>query len=102
MASALSLVWKMAGVPDPVEEFRFHPRRRFRFDFCWVDLKLALEVEGGAWTGGRHVRGKGFIADLEKYNEALCLGWRVLRVTPQQLQSGKAAEWIMRAAKGEI
>ena len=75
------------GMPEPVAEFRFHPVRRWRFDYAWPDAKVALEVEGGIWTGGRHTRGAGFVADLEKYNTATALGWRVLRTTPKGLRS---------------
>jgi hypothetical protein len=48
---------------------------------------VALEVEGGVWTGGRHTRGAGFLKDVEKYNRAAVLGWRLLRVTPDKLVS---------------
>ena len=67
-------------------EHRFHPTRRWRFDFAWPDHKLAVEVEGGAWTGGRHTRGSGFVADCDKYNAATVLGWRVLRYTTSHLR----------------
>ena len=76
------------GLPIPQPEFRFHPVRRWRFDYAWPASLIAVEVEGGAWTRGRHTRGKGFIADLEKYNEAQVLGWVVLRYTPDQLAKG--------------
>ena len=46
---------------------------------------VALEVEGGIWIGGGHNRGKGFAKDIEKYNEAVIFGWRVLRVEPSDL-----------------
>jgi len=59
---------------------------------------LAAEIEGGAWTQGRHTRGKGFIADMEKYNCAVLMGWHILRFTPTQVESGEAAltvkEWF--------
>lgn len=74
-----------AGVEPPVSEFRFHPTRRWRFDFAWPAKRVAVEIEGGAWSGGRHTRGSGFIADCDKYNAATLLGWRVLRFTPQHL-----------------
>ena len=58
--------------------------------------KVGIEIEGGAWTQGRHTRGKGFIADMEKYNHAALLGWRVLRFTPQQVLDGTAIAFIKK------
>lgn len=75
------------GLPEPVTEFRFHPTRRFRFDYAWPAYAVALEVEGGAFVGGRHTRGAGFRADVEKYNEAARLGWTVARTLPEGLCS---------------
>lgn len=75
------------GVRTPVREFHFHDTRQWRFDFAWPESWVALEVEGGAFSGGRHTRGAGFREDLAKYNEATRLGWRVLRVLPEQLDS---------------
>lgn len=60
-------------------EYKFHPIRRWKFDFADPKNKIAVELEGGIWTNGRHTRGKGFKADTEKYNEAVKLGWKVLR-----------------------
>ena len=76
------------GVGWPEPELRFHPHRKWRFDYAWVAEKIALEVEGGIWTQGRHTRGAGFLADMEKYNAAVLLGWRVLRTTPDKLADG--------------
>lgn len=69
----------------PEAEYRFDPSRKWRFDWAFVADKIALEVEGGVWTRGRHLRGKGYLGDLEKYNAAAIQGWCVLRVTPDQL-----------------
>ncbi|NYZ70022.1 hypothetical protein H0A36_28820, partial [Endozoicomonas sp. SM1973] len=60
-------------LPKPVTEYKFHPKRRWRFDFAWPDKKLAVEVEGGGWVNGRHNRGQGFANDMEKYHEAMDL-----------------------------
>ena len=78
---------KQNGLPEPVREFRFHPTRRWRFDFCWPEKRVALEVDGGVWTRGRHTRGAGWLKDTEKLNEAACRGWRLLRTTPSDLCS---------------
>lgn len=63
-------------------EHKFLKERRFRFDFACIDLKIAIEVEGGIWSNGRHVRGAGYIRDMEKYNLATIYGWRLLRYKP--------------------
>ena len=73
------------GLPAPEREYRFDPKRRWRFDFAWPSLRIAVEIEGGVWVRGRHVRPTGYLADLEKYNRAVVLGWRVLRYAPHQL-----------------
>lgn len=81
-------------------EVRFHPVRRWRFDFAFPDRRLAVEVEGGIYGHGRHQRVGGFTADCEKYNEAALLGWVVLRVTPAQVKAGAALGWVAKALAG--
>ncbi len=68
-----------------VKEYKFHPERRWRFDYAIPAHRVALEVEGGVWTGGRHTRPQGFLGDIEKYNTATLMGWRVFRTTPDEL-----------------
>ncbi len=75
-------------------ELRFAPPRRWRFDFAWPQQRIALEIEGGTWVGGRHNRGAGYVNDLEKYNTATLLGWRLLRVTPEMVSDGTALSLI--------
>lgn len=70
---------------DCVREYRFDPSRRWRFDYAIPAHKIAIEVEGGVWTQGRHTRPAGFLGDMEKYNAAAVLGWRILRTTPSNL-----------------
>jgi very-short-patch-repair endonuclease len=88
------------GIPDPEPEFRFAPPRRWRFDYAWPGHKVALEIEGGVWTGGRHTSGAGFCKDMEKYNAAAVAGWRVLRCQPKELR-GAAIYELLNAALGE-
>ncbi len=100
---ALALHLRADKVEGWVREHRFHPTRRWRFDFAWPELLFAVEVEGGIWTGGRHNRGSGFQADLEKYGEAQLLGWVVYRCSTEMVTNGTAIDVIKRlleAAKG--
>ena len=63
---------------------------------------LAVEVEGGSWIHGRHVRGRGFEADCEKYNAAVLLGWRILRFTPAMVESGAALSAVKRVFQMQL
>ena len=90
----MDLIWEVYGIPTPETEFKFHPTRKWRFDFAWADARIAVEIEGGIWTSGRHTRGRGFMGDLEKYNEAQALGWRIFRFTPKQLRTGEAQNFM--------
>ena len=83
------------GIPEPEREYRFHPSRRWRMDFCWPDQKVAVEIEGLTWNdkGGRHQRAQGFVADCEKHEAAQALGWIVYRVPGPWIQEGERAIW---------
>lgn len=84
------LAWRMAPLPgaDLVAEFVFHPTRKWRFDFAFPSVKLAIEIDGR----GRHQTVAGTRGDCEKHNEALRMGWRVLRFPATDKQ--QAREWV--------
>jgi len=84
------------GLPAPTPELYFAKPRRWRFDFAWEPQRLAVEVDGAVFTGGRHTRGTGYEKDIEKYAEALCRGWRVLRVTTGMVRDGRALGYLER------
>ena len=88
---------QLVGFPDPATELLFHPKRKWRFDYAWEAQKLALEVHGGIHSGGRHTRGRGFVEDRAKMNEATLLGWTVLEVTPEHIKSGQLRAWLLAA-----
>lgn len=91
------------GLPEPVAEYRFHPSRKWRIDWYFEGengRKVALEVEGGVWTGGRHTRSGGFVGDMEKYNEMAAAGILLLRVEPKNLLSQKTINLIKSALYG--
>lgn len=82
----------------PAREYKFHPERKWAFDFAWPEQKLAVECEGGTKFGkSRHSYGKGFEGDCEKYNAAQVLGWRVLRFTMDQIQRMEAIKAVQEA-----
>lgn len=95
----VELICRADGLPMPVPELKFHPTRRFRFDWAWTDQKIALEIDGGVWSGGRHTRGAGFMRDQEKTNLAALDGWLVFRCTPQTIHT--AMQLVKQALQQE-
>lgn len=88
---------QLVGFPDPATELVFHPKRRWRLDFAWPTRMIAVEIHGGIHSGGRHTRGKGFVEDRAKMNEAALLGWTVIEATPEHIQSGQLRAWLLAA-----
>ncbi len=82
---------RVLHLPEPDSEAGFDPKRKWRFDFLWRKSRVAIEIEGGTWSGGRHVSGKGYANDCEKYNAAALAGFMVLRFTGDMLRDGRAA-----------
>ena len=88
---------QLVGFPDPATELVFHPKRKWRLDYAWPTRMIAVEIHGGIHSGGRHTRGKGFVEDRAKMNEATLLGWTVLEVTPEHIKSGQLRAWLLAA-----
>lgn len=80
-------------------EYHFHPMRQWRVDFAFLSQRLAVEIEGGHWSGGRHTRGSGFERDIAKYNALVIDGWRLLRFTSAMVKSGDALTVIRFALR---
>ena len=82
------------------KEVRFHPTRRWRFDFVVSNLdnlnQCAVEIEGLTQSGGRHQKIQGYQKDCEKYNEAELLGWTVFRFTRAHVVGGEMLNVISR------
>ena len=103
----LSVQLEQAGIPFE-REYRFAPPRRWRADFylghymgsnsCLECGKpILVEIDGGGYVAGRHSRGAGMEKDAEKQSAAAILGYRVVRVTPKQVEDGRALSWIRQA-----
>lgn len=96
------------GVGQPTPEYRFHAERRWRFDYAWPKVKVALEVEGGVFgfadpktgqrrSGGAHSSITGIKRDMEKYSIAAVMGWCVIRILPTDLTSWKTLAMVEEA-----
>lgn len=94
---------RKAGLPKPEREVTFAKvplNRNWRWDFCWADHWLALEVQGAIFTQGRHTRGAALLREMEKLNAGAMLGYRVMFTTPKQLASPELVAQIYGAING--
>ena len=91
ISSALNIL----GV-EHEREYKFLHDRRFKFDIAIPGQKIAVEFEGGIFSGGRHTRGKGYANDAKKYNLATMHEWKLLRFTSANV---KKLNWEFEAAE---
>jgi very-short-patch-repair endonuclease len=99
LEAELALQIRASKLPAPTREYRFHPTRKWQFDFAFPEQKVAVEVQGAIWTNGRHNRGKGMESDYEKGAEAMLMGWKVLWITASTIRSGRAIQYLERLLK---
>jgi len=90
--SLLLIIRSIFGESLVETEFKFHPVRRWRFDYAIPEIKLAVEYQGHAGFVGKfgasgHSSIKGITNDCEKFNQAVGLGWRVLAFTALHFRS---------------
>jgi hypothetical protein len=85
-----------AGALPPVMQYPFAAAigRKWRADFAWPEFMLLCEIQGGAYSGGRHVRGKGYEDDCERKSTAVAMGWAFVEATPRHVREGKALRWV--------
>jgi uncharacterized protein (UPF0128 family) len=95
----IDMMIEALGIPEPQKEYRFHDKRRWRFDYAWPKKKIAVEYEGATWSRGRHTRGKGYSNDCEKYSWAAVMGWTVIRITSDMLKNGIAYDLMQQVKK---
>ncbi len=85
---------------DMVAEYKFTNSRKWKFDFAWPELKIAVELHGisdSSGGGGRHLRPIGFTNDREKMNDAGIQGWIILEITTISLKSNIPFLQLLRA-----
>jgi very-short-patch-repair endonuclease len=87
IAGKVKRIWK--------REYTFHPTRKWRFDFAFEDIKLAIEINGATKYGkSRHSYGDGIQNDFDKTNAAQAMGWTVFSFTTDMVISGQAILFV--------
>lgn len=86
--------WRALDGPALTPELRFDPARRWRFDFAHEPTRIAVELNGGVWSNGRHTRGTGYLRDREKINAAQLAGWHVFELGTGQVSAATVRQII--------
>lgn len=75
---------------EVVEEYPFHPTRKWRFDWYIPSHAIAVEYEGMMTQGANvgHASISGIMRDVEKYNEATAMGILVFRAHAENIRTG--------------
>ena len=72
-------------------EYRFaqDAGRRWRSDIAFPAVRVAIEIDGGLWSYGRHNRAASMLADMEKGNAYSARGWLVFHTPWEWIDGGK-------------
>lgn len=66
----------------------------WRYDFFFADYDLAVELNGGNWSGGRHTRPQALQSEYRKINAAALLGHTLLIFDTGMVKSGEAVQRV--------
>jgi len=80
----------------PKTQYRFHPTRKYRFDFAWPTIKIAVEVQG---YGAGHTSLPGMTQDYNRHLDAMLLNWKIVFLTSVHLKSDNVDTSLKRIAK---
>lgn len=86
---ALALHIRADKLPRPVRQYQVNPERRWRIDYAWPALRIAVEVDGEV-----HRIKERFHADIEKHAWLTLNGWTLLRVGGREVRDGRAIAWV--------
>jgi len=80
-----------------------HKVKGHKVDFCWPDLKVIVEIQGGTSGFGKgrgsHVREPGYSKDRTFSNVMQLEGWLVLEFTAPILNRDEAIYIVQRALR---
>lgn len=65
-------------------------------DYCSVEFKLMVEIDGGVWSGDGHGHAVGITRDMLKQNDAALMGYHVVRFDTGWIKSKRAINFLQR------
>lgn len=100
---------RLLGLPLPShgqgceqKELQFARPRLWRFDWAYADRMIAIEYQGGNYTGKGHNTIKNLRNDYEKFTEAALRGWTLILIDSGSVRDGSAVAWVERALRERL
>ena len=97
LEAEFALLLRAHKLPEPIREYRILRDRMYRWDFCWPEQKVAVEIQGGRWVKSGHSSGTGIERDARKNNLAQLQGWLCMVFVDEHLRDGSALAWTKQA-----
>ena len=88
---------KKTGEAYQLEYMFAAPDRKWRSDIAWPNVKVALEIDGGTWTMGRHNRPGAVLKEMEKGNGYAERLWLDFHSPWEWVESGEIEDPIVAA-----
>ena len=83
------LISESAAEPFELEFAFAAPERKWRADIAFPGVRVAIEIDGGTWTLGRHNRPGSVLKDMEKGNGYAARGWVVFHTPWEWIEDGE-------------
>jgi very-short-patch-repair endonuclease len=83
-------------IPVPERQYKALEKRRFKWDFAWIEQKLLVEIQGGTWVKAQfgHTSGVGYRRDCFKNDLATAVGWNVMQFTTDMVDYKEALQLL--------
>lgn len=93
-----------AGIRGYARERKVIEGRRFRWDFAFESIQMAVEINGGTYLNykgkkGAHSFGKQQRKNMEKYSIGAIEDWRILHFDSKDVSSGVALSTTIKALR---
>ena len=89
---------RAAGLPEPEVQYPIRDGARVvaRVDFAYPEMRLAIEVDGYRWHGGRSA----WARDLNRGNNIAARSWRTLHIAKEHMDgAGAVAVALVKEAR---
>lgn len=84
------------GYRFPKSAYPENKRKVWIADYCSIEFKIMVEIDGGIWVGDGHGHPTGITKGMLKLNDAALLGYHMLRFSTSWVKPRHAINFLQR------